>query len=105
MLVLSLVLVVSLMDNETRKMLGVILNKLDVMQNDISSLKGNQIEMQKDVSYLKDEVRSLKDRQAEIFHIVSGIEHSNQVHKAEIDNLNVRVAKNEGTFNRIKEAI
>ena len=65
------------MDKETKQMFELVLNKLD----------------------------SLDKRQNEIYSIVRSIEHSNNTHKAEIDNLNHKVAHNEGIINKIGDVI
>jgi len=64
-------------DKETKQMFELVLNKLD----------------------------SLDKRQNEIYSIVRSIEHSNNTHKAEIDNLNHKVAHNEGIINKIGDVI
>ncbi|MBZ4687917.1 MAG: hypothetical protein PWQ96_695 [Clostridia bacterium] len=65
------------MDRETKEMFEVILSKL------------NRVE----------------SRQDEIYEIVKAIQHSNEVHKAELDHLKIRVSQGEGNFSRIKAAI
>ncbi|MFL0249139.1 M domain protein [Clostridium neuense] len=65
------------MDKETKQMFELMLNKLD----------------------------SLDKRQNEIYSIVRSIEHSNNTHKAEIDNLNLKVAHSEGVINKIGDVI
>ncbi len=72
------------MDNETKMMFELILNKLDSMDLRLNSLES---------------------RQDEIFQVVKAIEHANQVHRAEIDNVNVRTDYLEGTINGMGEVI
>lgn len=79
------------MDNETRKMFELVLKKLDSIEIRLDSVENGQV--------------SMKTRQDEIYEIVNAIEHSNNVHKAEIDNINVRTAYVEGTVNGIGEFI
>ena len=64
------------MDKETKGMLDLILNKLNAMET----------------------------RQDEIYQVVKAIEHTNQVHKAEIDSLNIRVSHAEGTLSAVGDA-
>ncbi|SDI05957.1 M domain protein [Desulfosporosinus hippei] len=65
------------MENEIKEMFGLILNKLN----------------------------HLESRQDEIYLVVKAIEHNNQVHRAEIDNLKHSVANVEGTLSTIGEVI
>ena len=64
-------------EKELKEMLGLILNKLD----------------------------GLESRQDEIYLVVKAIEHSNQVHGAEIDNLKFKVSHMEGTINAVGDVI
>lgn len=57
------------MDNETKKMFELILNKLDNMDTRLNTMES---------------------RQDEIYQVVKAIEHANQVHRAEIDNVKIR---------------
>lgn len=72
------------MDNETKKMFELLINKVD-----------NIIEKQKEMEI----------RQDEIFSVVKAIEHSNATHKAEIDNITHRLAHTEGIINNIGNVI
>jgi hypothetical protein len=72
------------MDNETKKMFEMLMNKLDNME-----------ERQK----------NMEIRQDEIFSVVKSIEYSNTTHKAEIDNITYKVAHTEGTINKIGNVI
>ena len=65
------------MDKETRQMFDMLLQKLDNMDK----------------------------KQDEIYSVVKAIEHSNNVRKAEIDNLTHEVAHEEGTINGVGELI
>ncbi|MHB8074773.1 M domain protein [Desulfosporosinus fructosivorans] len=65
------------MDTETKKMFELIVNKLNDMES----------------------------RQNEIYQAVKAIEHANQVHRAEIDNVKVRADYLEGTFNNIGKVL
>jgi len=71
------------MDADTREMFGLILGKLDAMDKRLDAME---------------------TRQTEIFEVVKSIEHSNQVHKAEIDSLNIRTVHIEGTINAVGDA-
>jgi uncharacterized protein YegJ (DUF2314 family) len=72
------------MDKETKQMFELILQKLEKIDN-------RQENMEK--------------RQDEIFSVVKAIEHSNNTHKAEIDNLTYKIAHTEGTINKIGDII
>lgn len=69
------------MENE---MLGLILSKLDGIVSRLDRLES---------------------RQDEIYLVVKAIEHNNQVHGAEIDNLKFKVHYFEGTLNAVGEVI
>ncbi|MBV7273910.1 M domain protein [Clostridium sp. PL3] len=72
------------MDKETKQMFELILKKLDNMEK----IQGD-----------------MEKRQDEIYSVVKSIEHSNNVRKAEIDNLTYKVAHVEGTINGVGELI
>jgi len=72
------------MEKEIKEMFGLILNKLDNL--------GSRMD-------------SLESRQDEIYLVVKAIEHNNQVHRAEIDNLRHTVGYVEGTINTIGDVI
>lgn len=65
------------MEKELKEMLGLILNKLD----------------------------GLESRQDEIYLVVKAIEHNNEVHGAEIDNLKFKVSHMDGTINAVGNVI
>ena len=65
------------MDTETKKMFELIVNKLNDMESE----------------------------QNEIYQVVKAIEHANQVHRAEIDNVKVRADYLEGTFDNIGKVL
>ena len=72
------------MEKELKEMLGLILNKLDGLESRMDRLES---------------------RQDEIYLVVKAIEHSNQVHGAEIDNLKFKVSHMEGTINAVGDVI
>ena len=76
------------MDKETKNMLEAIVNKLDKLENGMD----NRLDR-------------LEGRQDEIYTVVKSIEHSNEVHEAEMDQLNIRISKSESNLSRIKTAI
>ncbi|AWI03131.1 hypothetical protein [Clostridium drakei] len=72
------------MDKETKQMFELILQKLNNMEK---------------------RQENMEIRQDEIYSVVKSIEHSNNVRKAEIDNLIYKVAHVEGTINGVGELI
>jgi uncharacterized protein YegJ (DUF2314 family) len=72
------------MDNETKKMFEMLMNKLD---------------------NIEESQKNMEIRQEEIFSVVKAIEHSNITHKAEIDNITYKGAHTEGTINKIGNVI
>ncbi|AFQ46113.1 hypothetical protein [Desulfosporosinus meridiei] len=86
------------MENEIKEMFGLILNKLGNIE-----VRLDRIESRLDS--LESRVDHLESRQDEIYLVVKAIEHNQQVHRAEIDNLRHSVANVEGTINAIGEVI
>lgn len=111
------------MEKEIEGMLGLILNKLNELESKVDSLdskvggleskvdsldnKVNSLESKMNSFESKMELRmdSIESRQDEIYLIVKAIEHNNQVHRAEIDNLKYTVSNMEGTINTIGDVI
>lgn len=54
---------------------------------------------------ISNRLHSMEIRQDEIYQVVRAIEHSNNVGKAELDEHNIRLAKNEGTLRKIAKVI
>lgn len=79
------------MEKEIKEMLGLILNKLDRLESRMDSLESR--------------MDRLESRQDEIFLVVKAIEHNNQVHGAEIDNLKFKVSHMEATINAVGNVI
>ena len=86
------------MDNETKKMFEMLIKKLDTIEESQKEMKESQKEM-------KESRKRLETRQDEIFSVVKAIEHSNNTHKAEIDNIVYKVAHTEGIINKIGNVI
>ena len=80
-----------MVEKEIKDMLGLILNKIDGLESRFDSLESR--------------FDRLESRQDEIYLIVTAIEHNNQVHRAEINNLQYKVDYIEGTINAIGEVI
>ncbi len=79
------------MDKEIKQMFELIINKLETMETKISTMETR--------------IGIMEAKQNEIFEVVKAIEHSNNTRKAEIDNLNYKVAHVEGTISAIGELI
>jgi len=104
------------MEKEIKGMLGLILNKLNELDSKVDSLDSKVDSLDSKVDSLdsrveslesKMEIRmnSLESRQDEIYLVVKAIEHNNQVHRAEIDNLKYTVSHVEGTINTVGDVI
>ena len=83
------------MDKEIKEMLGFILDKLNELDTKVDNLE----------SKMESRIDSLESRQDEIYLVVKAIEHNNQVHRAEIDNLKYTINNVEGTLNSIGDVI
>ncbi|OAA86903.1 hypothetical protein [Clostridium ljungdahlii] len=79
------------MDKETNQIFQLALQKLDNIEKRFDNVEKRLDNMEK--------------RQDEIYNVVKAIEHSNNVRKAEIDNLTHKVAHIEGTVNGVGELI
>lgn len=86
------------MDKETKQMFDMILQKLDGMEE-------KQDSMGKKLDIMEEKQDSKEIRQDEIFEVVKAIEHSNSVHKSEIDNLQYKIAHTEDIINKIGNVI
>ena len=86
------------MDNETKKMFEMLMNKLENMEEGQKEIKESQKDME-------ERQKNMETRQDEIFSVVKAIEHSNTTHKAEIDNITYKVPHTEGTINKIGNVI
>ena len=100
------------MDNETRKMFELILDKLDNMDLRLNSmdLRLNSMDsrlnsMDSQLNTIYSRLNNMESRQDEIYQVVKAIEHASQVHRAEIDNVKVRTDYLEGTLNDIGKVI
>ncbi|MDA8211606.1 MAG: hypothetical protein M0021_06990 [Clostridia bacterium] len=52
-----------------------------------------------------EKLSAMETRQNEIYQVVRAIEHSNNVGKAELDDHNIRIAKNEVTLKKVARVI
>lgn len=114
------------MDNETKQMFELIIKKLDnveklqetmgnrmenmdsrmeSMENRMENIEVQQKKMVSRLENVEKQQESMGRRQDEIFSVVKAIEHSNNIHKAEIDNLTYKIAHTEGTINNIGDII
>ena len=107
------------MDKETREMFELVLDKLEGMekrQEDMGKRQEDMGKRQEDMGKrqegmgkrqesMEKRLESMEKRQDEIFEVVKAIEHSNNTHKAEIDNLTYRIVHVEGTVNGVAEFI
>lgn len=78
-------------DSEIQKMFGLVLDKLESIDSRMERLESR--------------MNNMEARQTEIFQVAKGIEHANQVHRAELDNVTVRPNYLEGTLNEIGKVI
>ncbi|KGK91559.1 M domain protein [Desulfosporosinus sp. HMP52] len=93
------------MENEIKEMFGVILNKLGNIEVRLDRIESRMGRLESKMNSLEIRMDHLESRQDETYLVVKAIEHSNQVHRAEIDNLRHSVANVEGTLSTIGEVI
>ena len=107
------------MEKEIKEMLGLILNKLDGIESRMDRLESRMDRLESGMDRLEsrmdrieirmDRIESrmdkLESRQDEIYLVVKAIEHNNEVHGTEIDNLKFKVHYFEGTLNAVGDVI
>ncbi|MDR3541222.1 MAG: M domain protein [Desulfosporosinus sp.] len=86
------------MEKEIKEVLGLILNKLDGLES-----RMERFESQMD--RFGSRMDRLESRQEEIYMVVKAIEHNNEVHGAEIDQIKFKLHYIEGTFKAIGDVI
>ena len=86
------------MEKEIKEMLGLILNKLDGIESRLDRIESR-------MDRLESRMDRFESRQDEIYLIVKAIDHNNQVHGAEIDNLKFKVNHMDGTINAVGNVI
>lgn len=107
------------MDNETKEMFQLLLSKFDGMDKRFEGIEKRLDGMDKRLDGMdkrfdgidkrldgmEKRLESVEKRQDEIYMVVKSIEHSNEVHKAEIDNMTYKIAHTEGTLVKIANVI
>lgn len=93
------------MEQETKEILGIILNKLDDIVQRLDRVEQRLDKVEQRLDNLEQRMDHLEARQDEIFIVVKAIEHNNQVHRAEIDSLKHTAGNLEGTINAIGDVI
>jgi chromosome segregation ATPase len=92
------------MDNELINAIRqVVKEEISGLKNDVSGLKNDFSDLKNDVSDLKNDFSGIKKQLSENTSILKALEHASQVHKAELDNLNFKVAKLSGNEEKIKK--
>lgn len=86
------------MDLEIKQMFGAIMQKLETMDKRFDAIDNR-------LSNLESRMTAVESRQDEIFNLAKAIEHSNSVHKSEIDNLNFKTSNIQGTIDGIGDLI
>ena len=94
-----------MVEKEIKDMLGLILTKLDRLESRMDRLESRFDGLESRMDRLESRMDRLESRQDEIYLIVNAIEHNNQVHRAEINNLQFKVDYVEGTINAIGDVI
>ncbi len=75
------------------------------MKTDIKQLKTDSKQMQSDISELKTDVKYIKINQDEHHKILNVLIYNSEVRKAEVDNLNIGIAKISGIVSSIEGKI
>jgi predicted nucleic acid-binding Zn-ribbon protein len=86
-----------IMDNELIKAIR------QVVKEEVLGIKNEVSGLKEDVSGFKEDVSGIKKQLSENTSILKALEHASQVHKAELDNLNIKVAKLSGNEEKIKK--
>ena len=77
----------------------------ETMLQKLSDLETRQDEMQHVQEVMLQKLSNLETRQNEIYQVVRAVEHSNIIGKAELDDHNIRISRNEGTLKKIAKVI
>jgi len=77
----------------------------EAMLQKLSDLETRQDEMQHVQEVMLQKLSNLETRQNEIYQVVRAVEHSNIIGKAELDDHNIRISRNEGTLKKIAKVI
>ena len=93
------------MEKEIKEMLGLILTKLDGLDSRMDRLESRMDKLESSMDKLELKMDKLELRQGEIYLVVKAIEHNNEVHGAEIDNIKFKVHNFEGTLNAMGDVI
>jgi hypothetical protein len=100
------------MEREIIEMFSLLLKKFDVLESKIDGLESKIDGLESRIDGLESRIDGLElrmdrleSRQDEIYLIVKAIEHNNQVHGAELDNLKFKVNQMEGTINAVGDVI
>lgn len=100
------------MDKATKNMFELILGKLDgigtrldSIEKRLDSVENRLDSVENRLDALETGFKNIEKRQEEMYIIMKSIEHNNEIHKAEIDNIKVRTGYLEGTINNIGEVI
>jgi len=73
------------------------------MDSKIVSMDSKIVSMDSNIKNMDSNINSIESQQKENTQILKALEHASQVHKAELDNLNIQVAKLSGNEEKIKK--
>ncbi|WP_143151339.1 hypothetical protein [Tepidibacter formicigenes] len=77
-------------------------NDINNMKSDINNMKCDINNMKCDINNMKSDIEAIKIQQDEHTQILKALQHSSEIHKAEIDNLTHKVSKLQGQVSSIQ---
>ena len=80
-------------------------SRMDGLESRMDRLESRMDGLESRMDGLESRMDGSKSRQDEIYLVVKAIEHNNQVHGAEIDNLKFKASHMEGTINAVGDVI
>jgi chromosome segregation ATPase len=77
--------------------------KLNTIDDKVAVTDSKIVSMNSNIKNMDSNINSIESQQKENTQILKALEHASQVHKAELDNLNIQVAKLSGNEEKIKK--
>jgi len=78
-------------------------DELKPINQKLNNIDDKVEDMDNKIQSIDNKIESMESQQKENTQILKSLEHASQVHKAELDNLNIQVAKLSGNEEKIKK--
>gem|GEM_PF-5049397 len=80
-------------------------SNFEELKEDVKETKEDIKYMKEDIKGTKEDIKNMKAGQEESYKILKGLEHSSEIHKAEIDKLNAKVNKLDVKIDNVEEKL